>query len=259
MPAGFVTAVRTLSLIPIPGRDAEKMSTSLPWFPVVGALLGTGLVLAGEAFQRLGMGDWPFGGAFLLVLLSAALTRGLHLDGLADAAGAFFSMTGRDRMLAIMKDSRVGTFGVLALVFVIGIKWLAIERLMEKGLIIWILPAFVISRAVMADLSVSLGYARKEGGTGAPFVNGSRPGHRIGAWAISLVLLLAIGPFAPGALVIGVVLARSLALFFEKRIGGITGDLLGASSEITEAVLLMVGAMVAGRGDVLVGWKMLPW
>src|SRR5512145_1363019 len=119
---GLVTALRTLTILPVPGSDASDMSRALPWFPLVGCLLG--FLLWGLAW---GFGFmavfWPGGTALVVVAASAILTRGLHLDGLADWADGFGGGRDKERTLAIMKDSHVGAFGVIALIIVLIARW----------------------------------------------------------------------------------------------------------------------------------------
>jgi adenosylcobinamide-GDP ribazoletransferase len=233
------------------------MTASLPWFPVVGALLGAILYGLWRLLHAAGLGGWPEGTAFGLVLAAAVLTRGLHLDGLADAADGLFSMTGKARTLEIMKDSRIGTFGVLALLMTIGLKWIAIKRLVALEWVTWMIPVFVVSRVVMVELSASLPYARKETGTGAPFVEGAGPRHKLTAWLIAVILVAPVGPPAFLAAVIGFVAAKLLGRIYLRRLGGVTGDLLGAACEITETLLLFIGASLAERLQVVAGWEQL--
>ncbi|MEI8191050.1 MAG: adenosylcobinamide-GDP ribazoletransferase [candidate division NC10 bacterium] len=108
---GFITAFRTLTIIPLPGKDVEKFSSALFFFPVVGGLVGLLTAFAGW-----GVGHWlrwPFGAGVAAVALSTVVTGGLHLDGLADGFDSLGGRT-RERKLEIMKDPRVGSFGVMA-------------------------------------------------------------------------------------------------------------------------------------------------
>lgn len=261
---GIVTAFRTLTCVPVPGRDADDLASSLLWFPLVGAALGgilygvsfmVELALGGMAGSTIGpVQAWPEGLAFGIVVLGAVLTRGLHLDGLGDWADGFASMAPRKRVLEIMKDPTLGTFGVLALICVLGAKWLAVIRLLETGTGIWLVGAYVISRTVQVELACTLPYARSEGGTGASFVTNATAVHRFGAWGLALLLLALLGPAGPVGLIVGVGVAKLLAVGFRRRVGGVTGDLLGATSEITETVLLMAAAVPGTLFARLLHW-----
>jgi adenosylcobinamide-GDP ribazoletransferase len=243
---GLVTALQTLTALPIPGRGAKKLSSSLSWFAVVGGLLGGVLYLPSLLASHPGF--WHEGAAAVVLLASILLTRGLHLDGLADCADGFGGSRDRDKVLAIMKDSQVGAFGAMALIAVLLVKWVALSRLFACGLGVWIIAAYVTSRAIQAELAVCLPYARSEGGTGAPFVEDARGIHR--AWALLtalLLLLIACGPTGAAALMLGWVIGRLFGLLCRRRVGGITGDLLGAASEIVETAILLAAAF-GGRG-----------
>ena len=103
------------------------------WFPIVGLILGLIIYGLGWLWMRLLNIDWPGGGATILLIVQVILTRGLHLDGLADWADALGVQRGKASRLAIMKDPRVGAFGVLALIAVFMAKWVAFERLISTG------------------------------------------------------------------------------------------------------------------------------
>ena len=104
----LITAIRTLSILPVPGKGTEDLSSALSWFPVVGALLGGLLYLLALIASSVTDGRWPEGVAAILLLAAVVLTRGLHLDGLADWADAFGGGQDRDHTLAIMKDPGTG-------------------------------------------------------------------------------------------------------------------------------------------------------
>lgn len=243
LPRGFVTAVRTLSVLPVPGRDADNNASALPWFPLVGCLLGLvvyGISVLCGAFPG---GPWPEGTAALLVLVGIVLTRGLHLDGLSDWADGFWASRDRDRILEIMKDSAVGTFGTLALIIVLMIKWVSLARLITSDRAVWIVAAYIVSRTIQVDLAATSLYARPGGGTAAGFVDGARFRHRAVSLVLAVILLAAVcGPTGIAALVPAWLIGRALGMWSRKRIGGTTGDVLGAASELAETVILFVCA-----------------
>ncbi|MHC4917795.1 MAG: adenosylcobinamide-GDP ribazoletransferase [Planctomycetota bacterium] len=260
---GLVTAIRTLTIVPVPGKEAERAASALPWFPLVGALLGALLwaLPAGWAalFRAIA---WPGGMALVMLALWTVLTGGLHLDGLADWADGFFGSRDREKTLAIMKDSRVGAFGAIALVVVLLAKWAALSRLVEGGgewaLARWLIAVLASSRAVQVDLAASLPYARPEGGTAGRFTEGAGLRHRVAALAVALVLsVLACGPLGAAATVAAWLLGRAFAWYCRRRVGGITGDLLGAATEIVEVVLLMAIAAAANPLTAFSGWRFL--
>jgi len=119
---GLVTAFRTLTILPVPGRDAGEMASSLPWFPVVGGVLGSLFAALALVTNELSGGHWPGGAAAAALAGGIVLTRAIHLDGLADWADGFGGGGDRKKTLAIMKDSATGVFGVTAIVAVLLIK-----------------------------------------------------------------------------------------------------------------------------------------
>ena len=250
------TAFRLLTMIPIPGRDTERLSDALYWFPIVGLALG-GVLWATATLLRFIAPDWAMGPAAVVVASGAVLTLFLHLDGLADWADAFTGTKDRAQTLRIMKDPCVGAFGAIALILVLLLKWVSVTRLIESDALHWLLGAYVISRALQVDLAVALPYARAEGGTGGPFVEGARTRHRAVALLVALGLVLLVsGPAGGLALLAAWLPARVLAIWFHRRIGGVTGDLLGAASELIETGVLFAGALV---GNVLTTWYPSEW
>lgn len=250
--------MRTLSIVPFPGGEARKAASALPWFPLVGGAIGGvlyGICVLEDRF--LGRG-WPGGTAILVIALGAVLTRCIHLDGLADWADAFGSMADRERKLAIMKDPHVGTFGIVALVTVLAAKWVAVVELLEYEAALWIVAAYVVSRTMQVELAAALPYARAEGGTAASFVRDVRLRHRLGGWLVALALVLPIfGPAGAAALVAGLVIARSFGFWCSRRLGGVTGDLLGAASELVETGVLFVAAFAGGWVNAFTDWRPL--
>ncbi len=254
---GLITAIRTLTIIPIPGRESENLSEAVAWFPLVGFLIGVILILAARVCMLIL--KWSEFTALLLILLSAILTRGIHLDGLADCADGMGGGYTKKQTLTIMKDPNIGSFGTVALILDMGFKWLFIEKLIAINALWLILPAYTNSRLVMSYLSVFLPYARKEDGTGKPFVEDSKSPDFMKALAIALaangILFSMGGVFLT---VISVASGALLGIFYEKKVGGITGDLLGAASEITELVTLLAAILIIMHMPETLRWHIKP-
>ncbi len=222
------------------------MASALPWFPVVGLLLGGllyGLSLATEWFT---LGRWPEASAVAVLIASALLTRGLHLDGLADWADGFWGGMTKEKTLAIMKDSAVGSFGAIALICVLLAKWVCITRLLADGAGAWIVAACVGSRTMQVQLAALNPYARAEGGTAAPYVDEAGMRHALSAIVIAAAMLAAL--FRPEligllALAVGVSITTLFGLVCRRRIGGVTGDLIGTCSELVETAFLAFGVL----------------
>jgi adenosylcobinamide-GDP ribazoletransferase len=240
----FVTALRTLTVLPVPGKEATTPSASLPFFPVVGAVLGIVLYYEAVGTSLLFNTNSLIGGC--IVTVTAILITGmLHIDGFADVADGFGGGRTGERVLEIMKDSRHGTYGVVTIVFdiigrVVLTAWCIEHRHFEL-----IAASPVFSRLVQAWGCALLPYARAEGGTASPFFSARPP-------VVLLIVSLGIAgvcPFVSGALPLGTILLVSLLpvqLFFAyclQRIDGITGDCLGAVNEISELSLLFTGCV----------------
>jgi len=251
---GFTTAIRTLSILPAPGKDPERMSASLPWFPLVG--LGLGYVAWGTGYGVMrASGDWAAGAAALSVLFGVVVTRALHVDGLADWADAVGCMGDREKRLRVMKDPSVGAFGVAAIAASLLLKYVALSRLFELGAATWLVVAYVVSRAAQVELASALPYARAEGGTAGGFVAGAGWPHRIVSAFLALAAAgLIAGPAGLATVVAGLVLARLFGLWCSSRLGGVTGDALGAASELVETGILCVTAAAATRLFQYTGW-----
>jgi adenosylcobinamide-GDP ribazoletransferase len=244
---GFTTAMRTLTILPIPGGDAERPASALPWFPLVGAVLGLILYGIAEGLAAF-VAAWPAVIAPTILIVGAILTGGLHWDGLADWADGFFGARTKEKTLAIMKDPRVGSFGVLAVVSVFTLQFTALARLAEQKALLWVVAAGIVSRTAQVIPAVLLPYARVEGGTAAPFVSDARRAYLPTAGLAALALLWAVCG-AWGAVLFAGIFPFTLAFAWwcRKRVGGVTGDLLGAGSVLTETVVLLFCAAAASH------------
>ncbi|NQT94725.1 MAG: adenosylcobinamide-GDP ribazoletransferase, partial [Lentisphaerae bacterium] len=197
---------------------------------------------------RIGSG-WAHAAAFVMLTAGILLTRSLHLDGLSDWADGFWGGFNKDRVLAIMKDSNLGTFGTVALVWVLLGKWIAMARLVEQGEWAWVIGAFTISRTMQVVLAAAHPYARTEEGTGSPFVTHATTSHANWALAGAAILLAVVSGRSlswPLVLAGAWVVTRLFGLWCGRRVGGVTGDLLGACSEMTELLVLLSGAILVG-------------
>ena len=232
---GFFAALSFLTLIPVPNRWKGSLPASPPYFPLIGTLLG--LVTWG-AFETARILAGTASGAASAVVTLAFLTRGLHLDGLADTFDALGSGKGGKEALAIMKDPQIGPFGAVAILCV----------LLLKGALIYDLPPEAMGRSlilfpIMGRMGVLLPlcffpYARKKG-IGTVF---QQSGARtfLGGLVISLGLALLLYGVAGLAILCSTLLFCYLfALFLRKRVGGNTGDTLGATIELAEVVALL--------------------
>ena len=239
----FFAALQFLTVIPLPRAWAggeKNLEKSVRYFPLVGLLIGA-LVAAADFF--LGILLPPLAATVITVLLLTAITGGLHLDGLADTADGFFSARPREKMLEIMRDSRIGTMGVTAVFFVLGLKVAALLPLPvpTRQVVIILMP--LAGRSSLIYMMTVLSYARPEGGLAGIFVRRRSPWISLAA----LVFLMAAGWLlgrTPGLVVVlaAAVVTMAFVLYVFRKIGGFTGDTLGAVSEVTEVAVAIAAA-----------------
>ena len=241
----LITALRTLTLLPCPGRDADDFSSSLPFFPAVGTLIG-GLVVLVLATLTL-QADWAAGAGAVGAVVAILITRGLHMDGLADVSDALGAGRSIERRLAIMKDPHTGAFGVMAIAADLLLKAVALAALAAAHQWALALLPFIVSRTAQVVMIVSLPYARLEGGKAECFVRGARPLHLVLTLVIALGCCTAVGGI-PGIILLsqGLAVAVLLRYWIKRNFGGITGDLIGTTNEVIETGLLVFAAAIAG-------------
>ncbi|RQW64549.1 adenosylcobinamide-GDP ribazoletransferase [Vibrio viridaestus] len=240
----FLAMLQFMTRIPVPYQwtedlDFSKSYRGIIWFPIVGAVVGMLASLIFHIFYA-GFEVGPWLSAAMYVFALALITGGLHLDGLADTCDGIFSARKREQMLEIMKDSRIGTHGVLALIFVLVIKMLIVAQLVIKGEIGYLSVLFsapIASRTLMAVLMHHQKYAREEG-LGNIFIGKIATSDFY--WCIGLGALFCIvvtGLFWP--FILSLVCAYLIRVYLNKILGGQTGDTLGAACELLELVFLM--------------------
>ena len=238
----FVAALRFLTLLPLPGRygsEARDLAGSVWFFPLVGLLLGA--VAAAFAFvvPHHILPAWP--AAVLTVILLLALSGALHMDGLSDTADGFLSSRSRERILEIMKDSRTGAMGVMAVCCTLLLKAACLAQFQWDELFVRVLLMVLAGRCMMVISIMLLPYARSEGGLGTAFFTPRGGLHRLAcsAWALGVLAAAAwaLQSYA-GLVAAGGALAVTLlfAGVCSRKIGGATGDTLGATCEIAETV-----------------------
>ncbi len=220
----------------------KPLGRSVRTFPLVGALLG---ILAGFAFAiaaGLGLPDLVAG--VIAVALLALMTGALHEDGLADMADGFGGGHNAEKKLAIMRDSRIGAYGVIVLVLVLAAKVGALADLEDIGVVMsGLICAAAASRATMPAMMHWLTPARGDGlgaGAGRPAAEHVWTGIIIAA--IFCVLLLTWSGVV--ALLIAALSVMAVGLLARRQIGGYTGDVLGATQQISELIFLLTLAAI---------------
>jgi adenosylcobinamide-GDP ribazoletransferase len=249
---GLRLAGTLLTAVPIPGSrtgraappgipDRRTAAAAMYWAPVIGLLLGA--VAAGVLIACRAGHSGPLLAAVLAVAVLAALTRGLHLDGLADLADGLGSRQPAARALEIMKQSDIGPFGVATIVLTVLIQVSALARAEQTGRG----PVAIVAAAVTARLAIMLACRRtvpsaRPDGLGALV---ARTVHPILGGILLLAALAAAGAFGwiyPAAMAIGLLASLALTSLATRRLGGITGDVLGAIAEVAAAACLLVTA-----------------
>lgn len=222
-----------LTRIPVP-FTAPRPGGVWAW-PFVGVAVGGIALSLGAAVQVTGV---AIGIAAAVVLaVQVALTGGLHEDGLADCADGFWGAHTRDRRLEIMKDSRIGSYGGIALVLALLVRWSAIATLLGAGACGLALAPAILSRAAMGLVMSALPNARA-GGLAAAHGKPSMVAAGLGA-ALALGLVIGLVGWAALGLALAVgVTAAAFAQVARAKIGGQTGDVLGAVQVLTEIAAL---------------------
>ncbi len=236
---GLKSALQFLTIIPVGKSEGFDSKSTAAFFPVAGLVIGILLVIV----DRMAVHYWPMYVAALIdVVFLVVITGALHLDGLGDTADGLYGNRPKEKALSIMKDSRVGVMGLVAIVCCMFLKWGGISCLTEnRSLLLLIIPAY--SRGAMLFGFRYLDYGRPGGGTGSEFFK-ERLGISAFMWLIVPVFFsLALGFkfFWLNLCFAGI--TAGMLLYYKKKINCITGDMLGAMVEVNEALLFLLIAM----------------
>jgi adenosylcobinamide-GDP ribazoletransferase len=244
----FITALQFLTIITVRKDQVVEegdLAKSIVYFPFIGFLIGVLLINADKIFALIALPQTI--ATFLLIIISVLITRALHIDGLADTLDGL--MGGRDpsSRLAIMKDSRLGTAGALGIFFVLFMKYLCLNNLFETDRIVALLVAPALARWSQTLMVSNAEYGR-EHGMGKAFVGHLRSSSLAATSAVAIAL---------SAFVVVRMDIRSFILFFilicgvplftylgkrylVRKLGGVTGDAIGAMSELNEVLVLLL-------------------
>jgi len=237
----FLQAISFLTILPVGAGispEGKDLARSMAFFPLVGLLIGLLLTLAYYLFSFLLPRPIVL---WLTIGLLALLTRGLHLDGFADTMDGLSSGGTKEKILAVMRDSRIGAFGVIGLILLIGAKYLALDQISSASIYYSLILMTVTGRNSMVSVCYRSPYARSGEGLAKPFTENLGP-REIALSSVSTfgIALLFMG--IKGILVFLGVSIFSLAyrFFFIRKLGGVTGDILGATNELTELLCLIL-------------------
>lgn len=248
----FLQAMSFLTILPL-GRwlppDERGLVRSMAFYPLAGFVIGGLSALGFHLF--ISLFPKPLA-VWLTIGLLAFLTGGLHLDGFADTMDGLGCRGTKEKILDVMRDSRVGAFGVIGLVFLIGAKYLALDQISTPALSYSLILMAVMGRTIMVLVCYRSAYARSTGGLARPFTENLGP-RELGlsltsAFGISLLLMGMRGLvlfFAVGLFGIG------YRFFFVRKLGGVTGDILGAANELAELLCLLLLVIMEKMGNLL--------
>ncbi|MEC0211727.1 adenosylcobinamide-GDP ribazoletransferase [Paenibacillus ehimensis] len=263
-------AFQFLTRLPVPVKldyNDALFRRSVVFYPLVGLVLGLITAAAGLLLANVLS---PLPAAVLLLGIWVMLTGALHLDGLMDTADGILSYRSRERMLEIMKDSRVGAMGVIAAVLVLLLKWSLLTELLPAAAAgsqgnLWLLLALVPlwSRWYMVVAIAWWPYARQAGSGMGGFFRGVGAGHAAGSGLVALLLSFCVAaageafgglslPFWHMVGIVAILLAVTvgagvlMSVSIHRKLGGLTGDTYGAMNELLEAALLLALVLIKG-------------
>lgn len=237
-------AVQFMTRVPIRSErlDFARLSRASVWFPVVGLLVGGAaalvyLLVVPHLARTLA--------ALIAVLVMVMTTGGLHEDGLADCADAFGGGWTREDKLRILKDSRIGSFGAVALILSLSGRVLLLATMPAGAVVGYLISAQVLARCTPLPLSALLKPAREQEGQGRRIAGAtSWPTVALGtAVAIAIAALILHASAWQPILAVAIVTGAS-ALYYQRHLGGITGDCMGATIQLSEIAVYLCGAWV---------------
>jgi len=232
---------------------AEDFGRSTRFFPLVGLVLGICYALAAWLLlYALGMRSLT---AALLLILPLLLTGGLHADGFMDTADGVFSGRERERKLEIMKDSRVGAFGVVSFVMLMFVQFALLSDLAPMLLVpaLFVMP--IIGRLAMVLAVACFPYAREDG-MGKTFADMADRSTVVIAALTTVALVLPWGMLPALALVLGTIFALLFCRMITNVLGGVTGDVYGATTVLTETLVLAVFSLASSDPNIWgILWK----
>lgn len=246
----FLAAVQFLTRIPLPRLpyDPGSLSRSVKFFPVVGLIVGSAAallhLLIAPHLPRLVT-------ALLVIVFLAAITGCLHEDGLADTADGFGGGTSREQILVILKDSRIGSYGGVALMLSVMARVLLLASLPLAQVGQYLIVAHVLCRWTTLPLSCYLAPARSQqdaagAGQGARIARLTTRGTLIVGSLFTFAACVALLRTHAAAAIIATILVTLISgLYYQRRIGGVTGDCFGATNQIAEIAVYLTGAWIA--------------
>jgi adenosylcobinamide-GDP ribazoletransferase len=237
--AAVRAALMFFTRVPVPSsvnHDPADLQRAVAWFPLVGWLVGAVAAVVWWAAAQV----WPPAVASGLSLAATLLLTGaFHEDGFADVCDGFGGGYTKERVLEIMRDSRVGAFGAIGVVVILGLKWQTVAALPVAAGAVVLLAGHALSRAAAVSLMAVLPYVREEAGKAKPLATELSGGRLVVALVCGLAPLGLLPAKCAWAVVGVAVVWAVLARWFRSRIGGYTGDCLGAAQQVCEMVFYL--------------------
>ena len=234
----FLLALQFLTIVPLKVKEVSEknIAGAMIYFPLVGLLLG--IALSGINALLIALNFSPPAANIILAVVLIGITGGMHLDGLSDTADAFLSGKSRDEMLAIMRDPHVGVMGAISIISILLLKIGLLGAVAAPLKTTALLLACVLSRWSSVLAMFLFPYARKDGKAKA-FTQGMNL--KIFVFSLIMVLMFAFAIWRLRGLITLLIVSGCVYLggrFSNRKIGGITGDTLGATIELTEIITL---------------------
>ncbi len=247
----FILTLQFLTRIPIEAdlnASEEDFARGVVFFPVVGLIIGAFNLMVLAIASRILGGIFPL---ICCLLAGTAITGGLHVDGLADTCDGVFSSRTRDKMLEIMRDSRIGTNGTIAIIFDYLLKLSLLSMLTGRGLSTAVLLSPVAAKTLMVLLMKTSVYARSGPGLGRLYLEKQTIAGTVLGVIAGLAIIIGLwdiwGAAAFGGCAAICFLYRA---FIYSKLQGMTGDTLGAANELLEITFILIVAVMAGRGII---------
>jgi adenosylcobinamide-GDP ribazoletransferase len=231
----LIAALQFLTIIPLGKSAIYDPKGMIPFFPIVGLIIG-GLL---SIFDHVALRFWPSQTTAILdVVLLVVITAALHLDGLGDTADGVLGHRSREKALAIMKDSRIGVMGLVAIICTLAVKWAGLMHLNDHRILLLVLvPAY--SRSAMIFGIRFLEYGRPDGGTGYDLFDKPIKLSAFQWMLIPVIFSIFLGWKGIWLNFIFALLTMTIIFYYKKRMGCVTGDMLGAMTEVTESLLFL--------------------
>ena len=234
---GFFVALSFLTRIPVRHKHEPSIGLAAPWFPFVGIVVGA--IVGGVAWGVSNLTS-PLVGSAVAVLVGVLITGAFHEDGLADIADAFVGGWSTEDRLRILKDPLHGSYGVAAMCGSIVLRVCALSAIAPSQMFTAAIAAHCLARAGALALMLTTSLARHEG-LGSDYVKNLRASKAIVSLCLSVLVVIAItGVWSVGVIAATIIGASIIRWWSKKKIGGITGDVLGAAEQVSETLILIV-------------------